>query len=161
MVLQHTLEFGQVTYNGFNFPPALNSSAQCTPVYDDTDRSIMYMLYNFRIEFIVNLAEVSTYGDATINANPVLDSAGDNDNRKERSIDLSIEWLRRRLTQPGRTLHIKDIGIGPDLIVNDSNQSLKYWDVNWGPKPKMVEWQPLGLNKAARVVWQVEVAIVQ
>jgi hypothetical protein len=161
MVLQHTLEFGQVTYNGFNFPPALNSSAQCTPVYDDTDRSIMYMLYNFRIEFIVNLAEVSTYGDGTINANPVLDSAGNNDNRKDRSIDLSMEWLRRRLTQPGRTLHIKDIGIGPDLIVNDSNQGLKYWDVNWGPKPKMVEWQPLGLNKAARVVWQVEVAIVQ
>ena len=38
MVLEHTLDFGQVTYNGFNFPPALNSSAQCTPVYDDTDR---------------------------------------------------------------------------------------------------------------------------
>ena len=163
MVLRQSLEFGQVKYNGFVFPPALNSSSQCTPVYDDSDRSIMYLLYRFKIEFIVNLAEVGSYGDAAMpsGTDPVPASAGDNDNRKDRNIDSSMEWLRRRLSQPGRPLHIKDIGIGPDLIVNDSNMQDKYWDVNWGPKPKLISWEPLGLNKAARVTWEVEVALVQ
>lgn len=161
MVLEHTLDFGQVTYNGFNFPPALNSSAQCTPVYDDTNRSIMYMLYSFRIEFIVNLAEVNTYGDSAIGTSDIADSNGDILSRRAASIDLSVEWLRRRLSQPGRALHIEDIGIGPDLIINDPSSSQSYWDVMWGPKPKMVDWQPLGLNRAARVTWECEVAIVQ
>ena len=102
MVLEHTLDFGQVTYNGFNFPPALNSSAQCTPVYDDTDRSIMYMLYSFRIEFIVNLAEVNTYGDSAIGTSDIEDSNGDILSRRAASIDLSVEWLRRLLSHPGR-----------------------------------------------------------
>ena len=90
------------------------------------------MLYNFRIEFIVNLAEVNTYGDSAINAD-ILDSNGDILSRRAASIDY-IEWLRRRLSQPGRTLHIKDIGIGPDLIINDySNSQIlgrKLWDQN-------------------------------
>ena len=154
-------DLGKVTYNGFAFPPILNSSVTCQPVYDDSNRSIMYMAYSIRIEFIITLdyadtlVDFSNFGSATHlddNVYPTGASKG--------SIDDMIEFLRRRLCQPGRILRISKIGLGPDLDINE-NPNSGHWDVTWGPKPKMISWQPLGLNRAAKIVWECEVGLVE
>ena len=156
MTITHNDQFdlGQVVYNGFKFPPALNSSVQCTPVYDDTDRSLMYMMYRIRIEFIVDLDHVGTLGEAA--GEDVARATGGS----KGSIDNQIAHLRRRLCQVGRTLHVANLGLGPDLYVNDP--AINYvWDVTWGPKPRMISWKPLGMNRACSIVWECEVGLVE
>ena len=162
MTINHAnqLDLGQVSYNGFLFPPALNSSVNCQPVYDDSGRSIMYMAYSIRIEFIVDLDHVGTLGEggSENSAYPTGGSKG--------TIDNQIAYLRRRLCQPGRTLHIAKLGLGPDLFINEPNASTSpqpsnLWDVTWGPKPKSITWQPLGLNRAAKIVWECEVGLIE
>lgn len=154
--LEHYDQFdlGQVTYNGFLFPPALNTSVQCTPVYDDTDRSIMYMMYRIRIEFIIDLDLVGKLGETGTET-----SAWDTGASKG-SIDNQMAHLRRKLCQPGRTLRIANLGLGPDLRINDP--AVNYvWDVTWGPKPRMISWKPLGMNRAGTVTWECEVGLVE
>ena len=156
MTIIHNDQFdlGQVVYNGFKFPPALNSSVQCSPVYDDTERSIMYMMYKIRIEFIVDLDHVGTLGEAAGEA--VAKATGGS----KGSIDNQIAHLRRKLCQVGRPLHVANIGLGPDLYVNDP--AINYvWDVTWGPKPRMISWKPLGMNRACSIVWECEVGLVE
>ena len=154
--LEHYDQFdlGQVVYNDFLFPPALNTSVQCTPVYDDTDRSIMYMLYRIRIEFIIDLDLVGKLGETGTETSAWATGAS------KGSIDNQMAHLRRKLCQPGRTLHIANLGLGPDLRINDP--AVNYvWDVTWGPKPRMISWKPLGMNRAATVTWECEVGLVE
>jgi len=154
--LEHYDQFdlGQVTYNGFLFPPALNTSVQCTPVYDDTDRSIMYMMYRIRIEFIIDLDLVGKLGETG------TETSAWNTGASKGSIDNQMAHLRRKLCQPGRTFHVAKIGLGPDLRINDP--AVNYvWDVTWGPKPRMISWKPLGMNRAATVTWECEVGLVE
>ena len=152
-------ELGQVTYNAFIFPPALNSSVSCKPVYDDTERSVMYMLYSIRIEFIVDLDHVATLGeDGTENF--AYNTGG-----TKGTIDNQIAFLRRRLCQPGRALKIAKLGLGPDLFINTTAATTSpqptLWDVTWGPKPRMISWEPLGMNRAVRVTWECDVGLVE
>lgn len=156
MSIDHHDQFdlGQVTYNGFLFPPALNSSVQCTPVYDDTDRSLMYMMYRIRVEFIIDLDHVGKLGEAA-GENVAKDTGA-----SKGSIDNQIAHLRRQLCQVGRKLHIANIGLGPDLYINDPAIN-SVWDVTWGPKPRVISWKPLGMNRACSVVWECEVGLVE
>ena len=180
---QGMAELGDVTYNGFEFPPAINSSVTMQPVYDRSDRGLMYVKYSIRIEFIVYLPDLDQLGIANVNGGTTGDNWQDSNRLvadtseskeymhepggalgKTGSIDHQMHFLRRRLVQPGRRLTIAGLGIGPDLDINRNIpylQGQQLHDVVWGPKPRTITWESLGANAAARVVWECEVGLVE
>ena len=211
------LNLGQVSYNNFLFPPAINSSAQMTPVYDRADRSLMYVKYSIRIEFLLYSRDADSLGHNPSATHSLGGQPGDNwvgggvqdwDPNMERGlyksagqgvaepfggptgltqteqggIDHQMHMLRRTLCQPGRELIITGIGLGPDLDINPESLSgvtgvgrathragvsaaghthKGLFDVVWGPKPREISWEPVGSSGAARVVWEVEVGLVE
>ena len=163
----HKVDYGTVKYNDFIFPPALNATAKLEPVYDDSRRGLMYVKYQIRIEFIICLDDVGELGEpsaeaAEYKANQNSSNSGGpygNSAADKGSIDPQIAYLRRRLMQPGRHLEMRDVGLGYDLNVNDPSQTADLHDVAWGPKPINLTWESIASNRAARIVWEVEVAL--
>ena len=184
------LNLGDIVYNDVHFPAATASSVRMEPVYDRSERGLMYVKYAIRVEFIVHLQDLDTImpssqyflsGDSWESNNPTRNSGqvsqgseythttsqpgttGDPGQKIGRGIDHTMAYLRRRLLQPGRELLFSGLGLGPDLNINqipyDPDRGLM--DVAWGPKPRLLNWEPLGSNSAARVVWECEVGLVE
>lgn len=74
--------------------------------------------------------------------------AGDTD------VDVSMTNLRQLLTVHGGDLVYR--GRGLDLEVNT-----KHGDVAWGPVPELLDFQPLGAGRSAKVQWSVKVTITE
>lgn len=70
------------------------------------------------------------------------------------SIETLMETVRSQLLSPAGELVYANKGLG-DLTINSGTKK----DVLWGPKPKSFRWKPLGDNKAAKIIWSVDVAI--
>ena len=168
--IAHKIDYGIVKYNDFIFPPALNATAKLEPVYDDSRRGLMYVKYQIRIEFIVCLDDVGAMGEPSAeqaeykpnSASPSSNADGPSSGSSatKGSIDPQVAYLRRRLMQPGRHLVMRDVGLGYDLNVNDPSQPTSdLHDVAWGPKPINLTWESIASNRAARIVWEVEVAL--
>ena len=169
--IPHRADYGIVKYNEFVFPPALNATARLEPIYDDSRRGLMYVKYQIRIEFIICLDDVGEIGESSPESsvykpdtdNPSSNADGPTSGHASMTkgtIDPQIAYLRRRLMQPGRHLVIRDVGLGYDLNVNDPGQPTSdLHDVAWGPKPINLTWESIASNRAARVVWEVEVAL--
>ena len=182
------IDLGQIVYNGFEFPPAVNTSCNMTPVYDRSDRGLMYVKYQFKVEFIVYGPDVGSLGEDDPTGTWGGPEAGDSFSNETRtawntepenqkydhptagggggSIDHQIHFLRRRLSQPGRELQIAGIGLGPDLHINPDvpwplSPAGALYDVVWGPKPRMINWEPIGAAGAARIIWECEVGLVE
>tara|TARA_R110002110_G_scaffold80234_7_gene209121 strand:- start:2372 stop:4675 length:2304 start_codon:yes stop_codon:yes gene_type:complete len=175
----HQADYGIVRYNNFKFPPALNASAKAEPIYDESGRGLMYVRYQIKIEFIICLDDVGELGEISSESatyKPYVRSDGSSSssnyngpvsghpNMTKGTIDPQIAHIRRKLMQPGRHLLVQDVGLGYDLNVNDPDanpQSVDtgLFDVAWGPKPINLSWESIASNRAARVVWEVEVAI--
>ena len=190
--LQHAAQqnLGDVVYNDVHFPPAINSSVQMEPVYDRSERGLMYVKYSIRIEFIIHLQDIdvaidstkqSTMGDSWQSNNPTRNSGqvaqanqythtsgqpttATSGATVKGGLDHAMAYLRRRLLQPGRELLISGLGLGPDLNINQlpaTGNNRELRDVAWGPKPRNLTWEPIGGNSAARVVWDCEVGLVE
>tara|TARA_R110002167_G_scaffold306461_4_gene511109 strand:- start:1524 stop:3815 length:2292 start_codon:yes stop_codon:yes gene_type:complete len=169
--IPHLDDYGIVKYNDFTFPPALNATAKLEPVYDDSRRGLMYVKYQIRIEFIICLDDVGELGEPSAEAaeykpdvnSPSHNSTGPSSGHPlmtKGTIDPQMAFLRRRLMQPGRHLVIRDVGLGYDLNVNDPSQPTDGLnDVAWGPKPINLTWESIASNRAARLVWEVELAL--
>ena len=105
---------GALSYNGFRFPPALRSSIDATPVYDKSKRSLMYVRYALKVEFVITLQDTGYLGEESAEAAnyyPYVDVAGEGNSSNlaiggggettdKHSIDPSLAHLRRRLMQP-------------------------------------------------------------
>lgn len=183
------LNLGDIVYNDVHFPAATASSVRMEPVYDRSERGLMYVKYGIRVEFIVHLQDLDSIipvsrsglaGDSWESNSPTRNSGQVTQNsaythrnsqpvstssfqKIGRGIDHTMAYLRRRLLQPGRELLISGLGLGPDLNINqipyDPDRGLM--DVAWGPKPRLLNWEPIGSNSAARVVWECEVGLVE
>jgi hypothetical protein len=66
-----------------------------------------------------------------------------------------MEVLRARLTKPACELKYTDKGFGTFHV----NGTSKVLDADWGPKPRLISWMPLGGAQGCRVVWRVETCI--
>lgn len=165
--IAHKVDYGTVKYNDFIFPPALNATAKLEPVYDDSRRGLMYVKYQIRIEFIVCLDDVGAMGEPSAESAEYKPSQSSSNAggpssgslATKGSIDPQLAYLRRTLMQPGRHLEMRDVGLGYDLNINDPSQTTDLHDVAWGPKPINLTWESIASNRAARVVWEVEVAL--
>tara|TARA_R100001163_G_C5068498_1_gene208953 strand:- start:2409 stop:4739 length:2331 start_codon:yes stop_codon:yes gene_type:complete len=164
---------GQLKYNGFRFPPALRSSIDATPVYDKSKRSLMYVRYALKVEFVITLQDTGYLGEVgaeAANYYPYVDLAGDGNSSNlaiggggevtdKHSIDPALAHLRRRLMQPARHLRCSDMGFGYELNINDPYEPNGLHDVSYGPKPQSMSWKPIAANKAASVQYEIEFCI--
>ena len=125
-------DVGMLRYNGCTFGPLFETKISGKAVKDNAQRTTKYMEYKLRADGYVTLAE-----NANANA----------------SINPEMTNLRRLLTAQGGDLRYE--GRGFDIDVNNKTIS----DVAWGPVPELIEFQPLGAGRSAKVQWEVTVRI--
>lgn len=125
-------DIGTLAYNGVTFSQLYKSSVNGNAIPDAASRTVRFMEYTITVEGMVTLND----GDVTT--------------------DNSWVNLRQRLDQYAGTLTYQGKGFGP-LVVNKPGGVL--WDVNWGPKPQTLEFQPLGSSRSAMIRWTVKVCI--
>lgn len=124
----------QISYNGFTFPtPMVKSRVRIEPKWDDADRTISYNVYTLEVEAIIA-------GDAL-------------------AVGQTLTGIRQLLTKPAGLLIIADTGLGSpaEVIVNLTINGTDA-DVMWGPKPRLLTWEPIGSNLAVRIVWVCQFA---
>lgn len=70
--------------------------------------------------------------------------------------DVTLAALKIALERPGQALVYTGAGFG-GLSINTAGGNR---DLNWGPKPRVLEWHPIGRDYAAEITWQVEVSLI-
>lgn len=121
---------GEMTYGGVTFDALYHTTCNGVIEYDKAKRAVKYVRWTINLEGWI---------------------ASDNG----RVIDDEWVNIRQTLSEPGQTLIYTGKGFGP-LIVNGDGP-IK--DVNWGPKPKIINFTPLGSGRGSKITWQVEFAI--
>lgn len=122
--------WGTISYNGYTIPGLRDVRITGQDVYDRAGRTVTHTRYLARVHFFV-----VDSGDAT---------------HKTTMVDL-----RRRLQEAGQVLVFTGQGIG-DLTINGPSPAVA--DVEWGPKPRIVEFTQIG-GVCTEVVWEVVFAI--
>lgn len=123
-----------VTYNGYEFPDYAHLTVALEMIYDEAGRTVVSNRYKFHVQAII-LGENSET------------NAGDNFRR-----------ARQRLTKAGQTLRVEQLGFSPStLLVNAGSGGVR--DVEFGPKPTVLAWNPVGNENAVEIVWDCETCI--
>lgn len=123
---------GKLDYNGCTFSPLFATTVNGVAVKDEAQRTVKFMEYAISADGYVTLP------DGQVDISPTMDG------------------LRRLLTAQGGALTYK--GRGMDLVINAAGGG-GVTDVAWGPVPELLEFQPLGAGRSAKVRWQVKTRI--
>lgn len=126
-------DVGVLSYNGCTFSPLYESNVSGKAVEDEARRTIIYMEYTITVDGYVTMP----------------DGAADT--------SAIMQNMRRLLNAQGGELRY--IGRGNDIEVNVPGSRHK--DVKWGPVPKILEFQPLGGGRSAKIRWMVVVQIYE
>lgn len=126
----------QVTYNGFTFPDRSDFKVSEEYRYDDAGVTIVATRFRLTVTSII----ISTDPSSDVYAG------------------TSVQAARQKLSQPGQELIIEHDGFGPTLDVN-SYSSYPVKDIAWGPKPRIIVWEPIGHTMSVEIVWEVEFEI--
>jgi hypothetical protein len=118
-----------VAYNGYTFGEYSHFNIEAVMVEDDSQRTVTYHRYRVTVTTII----VAEIGDSTV---------GDHYKR-----------MRQRLTKQGQDLYIDHAGFGPPLKINAGYGPR---DVAFGPKPRILRWEPVGATNSVEVVWECE-----
>jgi hypothetical protein len=131
MSFAHLATIGTLSYNGYTFDGSSSVNVRIEFVMDEAERTILYHRH---------LIHVKTYVQA------------------DASTDSSLETIRSALGHQGQALTFVNKGFGDDLLVNvPGGYGLR--DVKWGPKPKILTWNPVGSANACEVEWECEVCV--
>lgn len=124
-----------VKYNGFTFPDRSNIRVNSNFVYDGAGRTVIGTRYVLTISTIIT-DEAATISNLRTSGSIVAD-------------------IRKRLALPGKTLEIHHDGfaVGP-LQINLGQSNPR--DIEWGPKPRVLSWVPIGDTMSCEVVWECE-----
>ncbi len=134
-----------LSYNGCIFSPLFETKISGKVVKDSANRTTKYMEYVLSADGYVTLPEGA------------------------RSILPNMNTLRDLLTVHAGKLIYK--GRGFDLVINAAQADVggakqgsplvldRNTDVAWGPVPELIEFQPLGAGRSAKVQWKVTVRV--
>jgi hypothetical protein len=132
-------DIGLLEYNGATFSSLFKTSVSGVQVPDAAGRTVKYVEWTIYAEGTVTLGSFQP------------------------NISGQLAVLRRLLEQFGGTLTYKGKGLG-NVVVNQPGGTL--YDVAWGPKPKLLEFIPLGAGGpgsagqlSAMVKWTVTTCI--
>lgn len=119
----------RLQYNGYAFNDLTNIFINADMVYDDSERTVKYHRYKLRAVTTIYSEAGDTY-------------CGEHFRR-----------LRQRLSKAGQSLSLNHAAFGPPLLINVSEVVR---DVEFGPKPRVLSWNPVGDTNAVEVVWECE-----
>lgn len=122
---------GQLSYNGISFDGTANVTVSTEFIEDEAERTILYHQITLEVRTVFA-------SDATTN--------------------LTMLDVRRKLGEQGRTLIFINQGFGSDLIVNRAGGA-GLRDVKWGPKPRILSWEPIGSSQACEIEWEVTTCV--
>ena len=159
-----TMAQGKLTYNGFEFPPAVKVVATGTPVQDTTGRYTKHVRYIIQVECMLYpgcddtlLDETKDPPEPTPNSNAIFpESLETLDGIEANPLNFGYEKLRRVLTAQQKEFVFIGKGFGYDFSINTSDGTT---EISYGPKPKILRWDSAVRGKAVRLVWSVEVAV--
>lgn len=155
---------GIVQYNGYRFPPAFMAKVQSRVVYNNSETAVKWVIHTFTIDTVISYYEGAT-GAAL--------SPGESGD-----IAVNIEALRTKLSARGKEFIFQGQGFG-DFYVNRKTATTPApgagggpafppgktvyaqdrRDLNYGPKPRIIAFEPIGSNRAWRLVWTCEICI--
>src|SRR5262249_11597232 len=113
---------GELYYNGWTWDSLHHTAIRGVPVYDDANRMVKWIAWSIEVSGFINAGAGATS-------------------------DNTMASLRRDLTNPGKTFRYNNKGFGA-LVVNDPSSG-NVWDVNWGPKPTLFDFKPIGSRDTA------------
>ncbi|MEL7336614.1 MAG: hypothetical protein AAFN70_10485, partial [Planctomycetota bacterium] len=125
-------DHGILKYNGYTFGPHSHVRIETTMVESDDGRTISHHKHLITVQAIITPNDGQT------------------------STDQSLESIRNTLSVQGQHLVVQGKGWG-DIDVNGASTGLR--DVEFGPKPKVIRWTPVGHDQAAEITWQVETCV--
>lgn len=154
-------------YNGYRFYETSKCSVKATPVYQEDEITVKHINYSISIHALVTVNDQLSGIDGGASREPSADTYPLFDPNAETTTDINLADLRKTLTKPGAVLKFKNLGMGKVVVggrnsrlaVGDSDLNLFLIDVDNGPKPRMLTWEPIGSNQTARIVWTVEFSI--
>lgn len=123
----------KLSYNGCSFSPLYVTTVSGNAIKDEARRTVMYVEYIITVDGYVTLPVGAT------------------------SITPAMENLRKLLTAQGG--HLIYEGRGLELNINSPGAGILSRDVAWGPVPELLEFQPLGGGRSAKIQWTVTVRI--
>ncbi len=126
-------DVGVLSYNGCLFSPLYQTNVSGKCIQDDARRTTKLMEYVISVDGYVTLPE------------------------EDDSTNIVMGNLRSMLTAHAGQLIYQ--GRGNDIIVNIGGKGGA--DVAWGPVPELLEFQPLGGGKSAKVKWTVKVHLYE
>ena len=134
------LKSGTMTYNGYEFPPALHSKVTMVPEYDDASKVLKYLTIALNVQFVVT----DFYHAPNEPQRP--------------STDAEMSGMYKRLVSPGQNLHFELLGLGKFNINSPSSGAYtpgatRLQDIDFGPKPQVLEIEPIAGGLATRVDW--------
>lgn len=132
------MQSGVKSYNGYAFPPCLKSQITVVPEYDESGRTTKWLTVAITLEFILT--------DSSLEAE---DTYGMTDAQKNLGMEIEVNRLLKRLCQPCQSLIFTASGFGEFQV----NTSSGVQDVDFGPKPQVIEYEMLGGSQAAKVTW--------
>ena len=134
----------EISYNGFRFPATHQSSITVVQEYDDYKRTVKFLTIALTVNAVITPVDADTAtGDTTTDY---------------QNTDEEMQYIRERLSQPGQTLVIRSKGMG-NIEVNGGS-SASYTDVEFGPKPQVLEIEPIAGQRAFNVTWLVTTRII-
>lgn len=119
-----------VTYNGFKFNDYSNVSVTADMQYDEAERTVLYHKYRLRVESTI-------YAESN-----------------DPSVGYTFRRIRQLLSKAGQVLIVDHAGFGPAINLNLSTGTPR--DVAWGPKPRVITWEPVGATNAVEVTWECD-----
>lgn len=129
------LDGTSIYYNGYEFPVTVEPPRiTIEPVYDSAGRVVVACRFTFNISTIV--FPYTDFGEANTNTQMAL--------------------LRVKLSEPAKELRVIGTGFS-DFTVNTPGG--RVWDMEWGPKPKVVSLRQVGDNQAWKLDWQVTACV--
>lgn len=131
-------DIGKLSYNGCVFSPLYETKVSGKVVKDNANRTTKFMEYTLSVDGYVTLPD------------------GNED------INLTTTTMATLISSHGGVLIYT--GRGFDLVINAGGAGAapvlgSVSDVAWGPVPELLEFQPLGAGRSAKVQWKCVVRI--
>jgi hypothetical protein len=130
-------DVGTLSYNGVQFSCLYKSHVEGKQILDEANRTVKWIEYTLTVDGLVTLP--AGWGPLT-------------------TTDSVWQQLRLLLQQQAQPLVYKGNGFG-GVQVNVPGQ--QQFDVNWGPIPKLLGFQPLGSGRAAQIQWQATFCLAE
>lgn len=132
------VDVGVLSYNGCTFSPLFQSKVSGRVIKDNAYRTTKYM------EYLIEVDGYVTMPDNEDDTNGVMTN-----------LRTMLTAHAGQLIYSGRGMNMNINFVGRPVGANNGNAI----DVAWGPVPELLEFQPLGAGRSAKVVWRVTVRI--